>query len=77
MDQVVTKNAEKAAQHAAKAAEAAVDPLKSTLVEVGKAKWVTSKNMLIAAGVILVTGTAIVAVKRVRAMKAAQDENED
>jgi hypothetical protein len=70
-DTVVTKNATKAAEHAAKAAEASVEPIKEVLVEVGKAKWITPRNLTIAGVTVLVAGTAVVAYKKVRALKAA------
>lgn len=77
MDEAVTKNASKAATHAAKAAEASVEPIKEALVVAGKAKWVTPKNIAIVAGVAVVTTAAVVVVKKVKARKAAQDETED
>ena len=78
MDDTVTKNASKAATHAARAAEASVEPIKEALVVAGKAKWVTPKNIAIAAGVVVVTGATIVVVKKVKALKAAaQIETED
>lgn len=78
MDEAVTKNASKAATHAAKAAEASVEPIKEALVVADKAKWVTPKNIAIAAGVVVVTGATIVVVKKVKALKAAaQVETED
>ena len=77
MDEAVTKNAAKAATHAAKAAEASVEPLKDALVATGKAKWVTPKNMAIAAGVVVVTGATVFVVKKVKAIRAAKEETED
>lgn len=78
MDDTVTKNASKAATHAVKAAEASVEPIKEALVVAGKAKWITPKNIAIAAGVVVVTGATVVVVKKVKALKAAtQVETED
>lgn len=73
-DTAVTKNASKAAEHAAKAAEAFVEPAKDVLVEVGKAKWMTGKNLAIAAGAVLVAGTAVVAYRKVRSLKVVKVE---
>jgi len=78
-DSAVTKNTEQAVKHAAKAAEAAVEPDKDVLVEVGKAKWITGRNLAIAGVTVLVAGTALVAYRKVRAIKAAKNDetNED
>jgi hypothetical protein len=74
---VIAKNATKAAQHAAKAAEAVVEPAKEVLVEVGKAKWITGRNLAIAAGLVVVTSGSVYAYKKIRALKNAAQNDEN
>lgn len=76
-DTAVSENTAKAVKHAGKAAEAAVEPIKDALVEVGKAKWVTPRNLLIAGVTVLVAGTAVVAYRKVRAFKNATQNDEN
>ena len=75
-DTAATETA-KAVKHASKAAEAFVEPAKDVLAEVSKAKWITPRSLLIAGVVILVSGTAVVAVRKVQTIKAAKQAAQD